>query len=688
MWRYETTFFGPVNIDSEDERRNFHIIFESTDRSFTKKVCEVWTKDTSISAQVSYASKAFGHGFVKELEKKESEDNLIVIEIQIYLMPHSDTIEQDNEFEAMLGGCNVFIRTNEGGGTLRAQADTLGQHKPSNIMEKEESPRAQIVKALFARQGADELMGEGAIRDLNLECVRLLNAQQRTTLANWLNEGPGRVHFQQAPPGTGKTRSAAACVAAIIHLRPDSAILATAAANLPVSKLVQETSRTLPEQDMVAFFSGIAKVRYNEHVAQLENHVLSAKISREAFQRRLNNLEVREVEQYLEMVDTRPRQCAERKVGQVLQEKDFKNVAFGTIHMALGIPGAHSKTSHLVVDECTQLSYVALIHMVCQMPKLSSVLLTGDKRQIGVHVKDLPDILHEGYGLETLTEEIDHCSRISKTWLELCYRSHPAITMCFDFASYRQFNEVVKPAVTEAERSGLTTLGINLPVVNVPLILMNIQGQTQVDLASFSVMNPDQTVAALRVVEVLERRDPGRTVIICLYSFQAECLRKVLKENRLDVPVHTIDAYQAQESKFVVLVTTKTTTPGASARPTASEFIKDSRRTTVAISRAQHGMVVIADFEAISEGEVWKRFTDEAQRHTPIVNDKYLEVMEIENPTRGVGGILQDKSGWTLQAPRVGGNGQQKQEEGRRERGSRKCTRCGAHGHLTRDCRR
>ena len=167
-----------MNIDSEDERRNFHIIFESTDRSFTKKVCEVLTKDTTISAQVSYASKAFGRGFIKELEKKESEDNLIMIEIQIYLMPHSDTIEQDNEFEAMLGGCDVFIRTTEGGGTLRAQADTLGQHQPSNIMEREESPRAQIVKALFARQGADELMGEDAIRDLNLECVRLLNAQQ------------------------------------------------------------------------------------------------------------------------------------------------------------------------------------------------------------------------------------------------------------------------------------------------------------------------------------------------------------------------------------------------------------------------------------------------------------------------------------------------------------------------------
>nr|CAD2199828.1 unnamed protein product [Meloidogyne enterolobii] len=649
--RYETMFQGSVGLRVKGERRNFFIAFESTDRSYTKKICEVWSKDTSIAAYTNLYSKAFGHGFIKEIEKKIYED-LITIEIDIFLMPNPETIEQEEDFEFMVEGGDVFIRTTEEGGGMRAQANTLGFNLPSSIIEKEKSKRAEILKAILGRRGPDELKGGAALGNLDLECTRQLNTQQKATLANWLDEGTGRVHYQQAPPGTGKTRVAAACVAAAVSQKPGCAVLGTAAANLPISRLVEEVERTMPDKDMVAFFSGMAKVRYNEHIAVLEKQLLAAKVKRNEYKSKLENPEIRDVEKYLEMIDTRPRHAAERKVGKVLQEKDFRNVAFATIQMALAIPGAHNSTSHLVVDEATQVSYTSLVHLVCQMPSLVSLLLTGDLRQIGVHLKDLPDLLHTGFGLESITCQVEHCPRISMTALEMCYRAHPTLVTCFDYSSYRQHNEKVLPAIKAEDRKGLTHLGVNLPIANIPLVLLNICGTTQVDPASYSVMNPEQHNAALRIVEALEKRDPGGVVVICLYSYEAECLRKELREMGLEVGVHTTDAFQAQEKRLVVLVTTRTQNTAAKSKPAASEFLKDSRRATVALTRAQHGMVIIADFQSLSEGEVWARFVEEAQKHTPIVNEGYLEVMEMEDPSRGAGGILQDRKGWSLQAVR------------------------------------
>jgi len=58
---------------------------------------------------------------------------------------------------------------------------------------------------------------------------------------------------------------------------------------------------------------------------------------------------------------------------------------------------------------------------------------------------------------------------------------------------------------------------------------------------------------------------------------------------------------------------------------------------------AQSGLIIIADFEAI-QGETSRRFTSIAKRHTPIVGERYLEVMENEEPTRDVLNDLKGRS--------------------------------------------
>jgi len=98
---------------------------------------------------------------------------------------------------------------------------------------------------------------------------------------------------------------------------------------------------------------------------------------------------------------------------------------------------------------------------------------------------------------------------------------------------------------------------------------------------------------------------------------------------------------------------------------------------------AQSGLIIIADFETI-QGETWRRFTSIARRHTPIIGERYLEVMENKEPTRDPNGVLNDLKGRSIE---------DKMEEVKLIRGGELstgrgqiiCNRC---GNLGRDCRR
>ncbi|KAL7075643.1 hypothetical protein ACQ4LE_005257 [Meloidogyne hapla] len=694
--RMETTYVGPVSRVSEDNRRNFTLSFASAEKKFIKKVADIWSKDSNITAQCSYKSKAFAQGHVNEVRKLEPQANKIRIEVEITLVVNQGKFDHQDEFESMIGGSTVIIRVREGAGGFRMQAETFGYHMPSIVCERD-TPQAEIVKALLGRSGPIENVDERELENVNLDmnCVRQLNDKQKHTLVHWLNPGVGRVHYTQAPPGTGKTKIAATCIAAILRSEPESAVLASATSNLPVTKLVVESARAEVDVNMVAFFSGTARVRYGEQIEQLEEYLLEAKLRGEEYK---NSLETSEVDQYLKFVRPQPRHARERAVGEILMRTDFHRVAFATTFMSAAITGAHKKTTHLILDETTQIPFCTVMRLICHMPALKCVLLTGDKRQLAVHLAELEEVIQRGFGLESVVDQVEERTRITTTTLERCYRAHPAIVDCFDFASYRQHGERVIAAVSAEERNGLTGSGINLPVAGIPVVMIDVTGQNLQDPTSFSLECPEQTAVVLRLVNILEPREPNGIVIICLYTYQSEVLRQALRRMNSRVPVHTCDSFQAQEQRIVILVTTRTLTKGSSR---TSDFIKDTQRATVALSRSQHGMFVVADFEAIKEGEVWQRFRKQAEMFTPVVDDRYLDVMDNPEARRGLGGVLLDQKGKSVQSerlrmkmagPRVQQLEQRAVDDQRREqRGpprAVRCYQCGGKGHLARECRR
>ncbi|KAL3069295.1 hypothetical protein niasHS_018020 [Heterodera schachtii] len=232
-------------------------------------------------------------------------------------------------------------------------------------------------------------------------------------------------------------------------------------------------------------------------------------------------------------------------------------------------------------------------------------------------------------------------------------------------------------------------------------------------------------------------------IVICLYLYERELLvdefEHAKQRGRLsrNVEVHTVDSFQAKEADIIVLVTTRSgnTTEQTKGRLT-SDFFKDSRRATVALSRARDGMFLIGDFRTLQEGPVWQRFLTKAQEFVPIFTDEYLGLME-STKIRRVNGILANVHGYSpierLEEPRRKrdfrspreettwetqprgsrappnksfgfdrGQGQRRELEGRPSTSAqrnpnekpligkmrmRTCHKCGEQGHIAKNCR-
>ncbi|KAL3084694.1 hypothetical protein niasHT_031579 [Heterodera trifolii] len=74
-----------------------------------------------------------------------------------------------------------------------------------------------------------------------------------------------------------------------------------------------------------------------------------------------------------------------------------------------------------------------------------------------------------------------------------------------------------------------------------------------------------------------------------------------------------------------------------------SDFFKDSRRATVALSRARDGMFLIGDFRILQEGPVWQRFLTKAQEFVPIFTDEYLSQEEVVLRQTKASALIEDK---------------------------------------------
>ena len=179
-------------------------------------------------------------------------------------------------------------------------------------------------------------------------------------------------------------------------------------------------------------------------------------------------------------------------------------IVFATSTMAEDlVNSALLDTSVLIFDEATQGSFAELAKLIVRLPNLEKVLVTGDHHQLGVHLQELPKSLHDGFGLESMVEQLVVSSLVRHTRLVTCYRMHPLLVQVVSYAAYEQFGEALEPGRRENERALLTNSRFPLPMQNCPILILSIVGTCRQDLVSHSLTNDVHTTSVISLVSSL-----------------------------------------------------------------------------------------------------------------------------------------------------------------------------------------
>uniref|UniRef100_A0A183CIF6 AAA_12 domain-containing protein n=1 Tax=Globodera pallida TaxID=36090 RepID=A0A183CIF6_GLOPA len=599
-------------------------------------MCDIWEDDVAVTCRVNMRddAKPCAIGYATKVEKRPAAVGYQMVAKVI--LAHQGAKKQDTweEFQRlkMPGDKVVELAPQVAVRALLERAEILKSNVSSKLA-KGGGPMGRIMSILLGRPTQsevpkldNELMEKGGLS--------MLQEGQKETAMCMLDEVP-RVVFQQAGPGTGKTFTAATIVAAIMASNPEAKVLALAPPNIAVVKLVLEMQDALAAgqraDKMMALFSGSGKMRYALDVARVSPHLLATTVEAEDFQKLLEAKEKRLIKRYLRACELNPRLAQEATVARIVQEAEERRICFATMSFAEQIPDLFSESTHLIIDEAGQAPYAQILALVSQLPNLTKVLITGDRRQLRVHLPSLPVAIREDFGMDTVISNLDAAEGTDVTTLVVSYRSHPSLVRCVEAGFYRPHGERLDAGRREEERALMTAqTAFKLPVSGVPLILIHQRNAAQRDEVSTSSTNSEQTDTAMRVIWRLRRAMPDASIrCICFYTAQRTELAALVERESVDgVVVTTADATQGHEAELAVVVTTCSMLD----RDAGTEpFWAQASRVDVALSRARHGMVVIGDLLLLDQTETWRRYLTQATKETMVVGPDYLDLETISD---------------------------------------------------------
>ena len=190
--------------------------------------------------------------------------------------------------------------------------------------------------------------------------------------------------------------------------------------------------------------------------------------------------------------------------------------------------------------------------------------------------------------------------------LSVQYRCHPQIA---SLASALFYGGRLGSGVSAADRPALLP---GLP----PLAFVDCRGREERAAWGGSVFNQKEAREVVRLARLLVAHGlPGTEVgIICLFRAQVGLIREGLCEapggadpdggepaalaDLTEIDVATVDSFQGQEKKVIVLSTAFT---GSGA------FTADPHRINVALTRAKHHLVIVGHGEALQNSKLWAK---------------------------------------------------------------------------------
>ncbi|VDK42594.1 unnamed protein product [Anisakis simplex] len=82
-----------------------------------------------------------------------------------------------------------------------------------------------------------------------------------------------------------------------------------------------------------------------------------------------------------------------------------------------------------------------------------------------------------------------------------------------------------------------------------------------------------------------------------------------------------------------------------------TRFFLDEQRITVALSRAQDGLIIIGDILSLIRSRFWKTYLSEVVKDSPIVDIRYIDLFKTDEFARAPNGLLLDSDGCVITSP-------------------------------------
>ncbi|KAL3073465.1 hypothetical protein niasHT_038603 [Heterodera trifolii] len=617
---------------------------------------KVWAEDSAVIAKIKGAKKPCASGRVLDVYKTVI-NGMFVLQAKVMLtFQLAKKYDAESDFEHLSEGWETTLIPSESFQALELRMARF-HGKEFSCLANGTDGTSRIWRILLSQMiGAEKnTSSEDSSCFERHPALRRLEGGQRHTAELMMDSKP-RVVAQQAPPGSGKTYTLAAIVAALMENR-GTKVLCLAPLNVAVVKMCEELVGALKTEGSdeipLALFSGTGKAKYRDHLDKISGNLLEAVATDEEFWEKLQQKEKREVTRYLQSVKKRPRIAKEALIAEYVLNMEKRRVLCCTLGFAEQIGRLITDRNVVVLDEAGQGSFVQICSTLSSLVEMRKVLITGDRYQLSVNMQSTPEPVREGYGFDTILINLDNANGVDKTTLLTNYRSHWQIVACVEHMVYKPHGETLNHGPGSFR---MLTDFFKMPVADSPILLIHQDTLMEHELTSYSATNSGQTRTVMELLELLDNF-PGSIRIISLYAGQAAQIGIELKERGLESKIAsmTSDAMQGHEADLTIIATTVSRQSNWTdwqrsnhAKDRKNEFWGDSQRVNVALSRGKHGMIVIGNLLQLGNSVIWSKFLEKALEFTVVTSPEIIR--SLKNPkSRYIRGVLFDNFGESVQ---------------------------------------
>jgi hypothetical protein len=529
---------------------------------------------------------------------------------------------------------------------LKKRATCWLSHTPSATASGR-TPQGKLMAAMLGMDTADPIQSlRNAIEDSDMNDCRAqipeLNKEQRIVATMMLSEKPGLI-VVQAPPGTGKTFVMAKAIKRILESDETAKVLIVTHSNVALGKLVAEVIPLVAPLKTLVLLSAMAKQLQGHLFSAHRGHLLIACVEELLSQVQNGSLKLKQglvtsAKNYQWQAENRPKLAEEKSTAElVIESLGSPRIVFSTTAMVEDLDMILETATHVVVDEAgqTPLSQFMAILVMCH--SVIKVVLSGDIFQLLNYTEDIPKSVLAAANQSLLKYALELSPDLtSQAQLVVSHRSHPDITKCLAAAMY---GEGIKASAAANQRTELTACAsFALPWQACPIVLLHQEDIDEKEKFSSSRNNPSQAHNAGAILNKLAKALPETVSItcMCLYAGELKKVRPMVAGTR--VRLVTVDGFQSQESDVTYVLTTRSASEGdirsmerrAVERQAATGqvqsdplgFVKNARRTIVALSRARSGLFVHGNLKLLATGRVWNLFLKEALVSTFAVDPR------------------------------------------------------------------